>query len=142
SVDGLRQGGSHQRDKASRAQASDEERQGAPNRKAAREGLMPVVFHIPGYLRQFTEGQKRVPIDVPRRVVRDALDCLSRKYPGVRDRILTESGDLRRHVNIFVATESIRYTGALDTPIGEGEEVSIGPAVGGGSAPQCRTISV
>ena len=103
---------------------------------------MPVVFHIPGYLRQFTEGQKRVPVDVPRRVVRDALDCLSRKYPGVRDRVLTESGELRPHINIFVATESIRYTGGLDTQIGEGEEVTIVPAVSGGSAHQFRTISV
>ena len=100
---------------------------------------MPVVFHIPGYLRQFTEGQKRVPVDVPRRVVRDALDCLSRKYPGVRDRVLTERGELRPHVNIFVATESIRYTGGLDTPIGEGEEVTIVPAVSGGSAHQKLT---
>ena len=103
---------------------------------------MPVIFHIPGYLQQFTEGQKHVPVDVPRRVVRDALDCLSRKYPGVRDRVLTESGELRPHVNIFVATESIRYTGGLDTPIGEGEEITIVPAVSGGSAHQFRTISV
>jgi molybdopterin converting factor small subunit len=45
-------------------------------------------------------------------------------------------------VNIFVGTESVRYTGGLDTPIGDGEEVSIVPAVSGGSGHQLRTISV
>lgn len=94
---------------------------------------MPVVFHIPGYLRQFTEGQKRVAIDVSRRVVRDAFEDLCRKYPGIKDRVLTETGEVRPHVNIFVAAESIRYTGGLDTPIAEREEVFIVPAVSGGS---------
>jgi sulfur-carrier protein len=103
---------------------------------------MAVVFHIPGYLRPFTQGQKRVQIEVSRRVVRDALDGLARKYPGVGDRVLTETGEVRAHVNVFVGTESIRYTGGLDTPIGEREEVTIVPAVSGGSGHQFRTSSV
>jgi molybdopterin synthase sulfur carrier subunit len=103
---------------------------------------MSVVFRIPGYLRAFTEGQKRVAIDTPARLLREALDSLAQKYPGVRDRVLTETGEVRLHVNIFVGTESIRYTGGLDTPVPDGEEISIVPAVSGGSSHQLRTISV
>ncbi len=103
---------------------------------------MAVVFRIPGYLRPFTEGRKTVTIDAPARLVRDALDSLSREYPGVRDRVLTETGEVRPHVNIFVGAESIRYTGGLETPVHDGEEVSIIPAVSGGSGHQLRTISV
>jgi MoaD family protein len=95
---------------------------------------MAVVFLIPGYLRAFTEGQKRVTSESATATVRDALNSLARKYPGVRDRILTETGEVRQHVNIFVGTESIRYTGGLDTPISAEEEISIVPAVSGGSA--------
>jgi MoaD family protein len=103
---------------------------------------MAVVFRIPGYLRPFTEGQKRVLIDAPARSVRDALDSLAGKYPGVRDRVLTETGEVRPHVNIFVGAESIRYTGGLNTAVTDGQEVSIVPAVSGGSSHQLRTISV
>ena len=94
---------------------------------------MAVVFLIPGYLRTFTEGQKRVTSESTATNVRDALDSLARKYPGVRDRILTETGEVRPHVNIFVGIESIRYTGGLDTPISAGDEISIVPAVSGGT---------
>jgi MoaD family protein len=94
---------------------------------------MAVVFLIPGYLRAFTDGQKRVTSESAATTVRDALDSLAGKYPGVRDRILTETGEVRPHVNIFVGTESIRYTGGLDTPISAGDEISIVPAVSGGA---------
>jgi MoaD family protein len=103
---------------------------------------MSVVFRIPVYLRAFTEGQKRVALDAEFRLLRDALDSLAKKYPGVRDRVLTETGEVRPHVNIFVGAESVRYTGGLDTPIRDGEEISIVPAVSGGSGHQLRTISV
>jgi len=103
---------------------------------------MAVVFRIPGYLSPFTEGQKRITIEGPARNVREALESLWRKYPGVRDRVLTELGEVRTHVNIFVGAESIRYTGGLDSPLQGGEEVSIIPAVSGGSAYQLRTSSV
>ncbi|HYR55425.1 MAG TPA: ubiquitin-like small modifier protein 1 [Myxococcaceae bacterium] len=94
---------------------------------------MAVVFLIPGYLRTFTEGQKRVTSESTATNVRDALDSLAGKYPGVRDRVLTETGEVRPHVNIFVGIESIRYTGGLDTPVSAGDEISIVPAVSGGA---------
>lgn len=58
---------------------------------------------------------------------------LGARHPGVRDRVLTEQGEVRPHVNVFVGDESIRYTGGLATPLGEGAEVSIVPAVSGGA---------
>jgi molybdopterin converting factor small subunit len=53
-------------------------------------------------------------------------------HPGVRDRVVNEQGAVRQHVNVFVGDESIRYTGGLDTPLAEGSEISIVPAVSGG----------
>jgi molybdopterin converting factor small subunit len=64
--------------------------------------------------------------------VGDALAAVWDLHPGVRDRVVTETGEVRRHVNIFVGDESIRYTGGLGTPLEDGGEVSIIPAVSGG----------
>jgi molybdopterin converting factor small subunit len=53
-------------------------------------------------------------------------------YPGIRDRVATEQGLVREHINIFVGEENIRYTGGLATPVPSGAEISIVPAVSGG----------
>ena len=53
-------------------------------------------------------------------------------YPGVRDRVVTEQGQVRPHVNLFVGAESIRFTGGLATPLADGAVMSIVPAVSGG----------
>jgi molybdopterin synthase sulfur carrier subunit len=92
---------------------------------------MPITFHIPGPLRAFTNG--RPTVEVPRvATVRDALEALCVLYPGVRDRVLTEQGEVREHVNVFVGNEHIRYTGGLGTAMAEGAEISIVAAVSGG----------
>jgi len=91
-----------------------------------------VVVHIPGYLRQFTDGRDRVPLDATPATVGDALAALWDAHPGVRDRIVTETGQVRPHVNVFVGDESIRYTGGLATPVADRDEISIIPAVSGG----------
>ena len=93
---------------------------------------MAVVFHIPGYLRTFTGGQSRVDLDGSPATVEAALQALSQVHPGVRDRVLTEQGKVRPHVNVFVGNESIRWTGGLATAVPEGAEISIVPAVSGG----------
>jgi len=64
--------------------------------------------------------------------LREALHQLFAAHPGLRDRVLTESGETRQHVNIFLANENIRYTGGLATPLPPGAEVSIVPAISGG----------
>ena len=94
---------------------------------------MRVVFHIPGPLREFTENRNSVRVEVKAGAdLRAALQVLFAACPGVRDRVLTESGEVRRHVNIFVANEDVRYTGGLATAIKDRAEISVVPAISGG----------
>jgi molybdopterin synthase sulfur carrier subunit len=94
---------------------------------------MPVTFHIPGALREFTAGRSKVEIETSPATLVDALAALWTLYPGVRDRIATEQGQVREHVNIFIGDENVRYTGGLASPVSAGSEISIVPAVSGGS---------
>jgi sulfur-carrier protein len=91
-----------------------------------------VTFNIPGALRNFTGGHAQVKIVGSPKVLRDALQTLWLTYPGIRDRMATEQGQIREHINIFVGNENIRYTGGLASPIGAGCEISIVPAITGG----------
>ena len=93
---------------------------------------MPVMFHIPGALREFTGGQSTVKIDDSPRTLADALSTLWSLYPGVRDRMATEQGEIREHINVFIGDENIRYTGGLASRVVDGAEISILPAVSGG----------
>ena len=93
---------------------------------------MPVTFHIPGALREFTTGRRIVELAISPATVADALFALYALYPGVRDRVVTEQGQVREHINLFVGEENIRYTGGLATPLPPNSEISIVPAVSGG----------
>jgi len=93
---------------------------------------MPITMHIPGPLRQFTGGRAEVALTAPASTVREALDQLGSLYPGIRDRILTEQGALREHINIFVGNEDVRYTGGLRTPLFSPAVITIVPAISGG----------
>jgi molybdopterin converting factor small subunit len=91
-----------------------------------------ITVVLPTYLRPFADGRDRVEVDRTVASVGDALRALRERYPGVHDRIITERGELRPHVNVFVGVESIRFTGGLATAVGEGSELFIVPAVSGG----------
>ena len=93
---------------------------------------MSVTFHIPGALREFTAGQSRVEIQHSPTTLANALSALWIRYPGVQDRIATEQGQVREHINIFIGDENVRYTGGLASPVSTGSEISIVPAVSGG----------
>ena len=93
---------------------------------------MPITFHIPGALREFTAGQSTVEIKASPTTLAEALSALWTLYPGVRDRIATEQGQVREHINIFIGDENSRYTGGLASPLTSGTEISIVPAVSGG----------
>ena len=93
---------------------------------------MAVTFHIPGPLRQYTNGRSAITIDQPASTLADALSALWVLYPGVRDRVVTEQGELREHINIFIGDENVRYTGGLMSAVPAGSEVSIVPAISGG----------
>lgn len=93
---------------------------------------MAVRFLIPGFLRVHTGGHAMVEIASAPETVAEALDILWQRHPGVRDRVLTEQGEVRPHVNVFVGVENIRHTGGLATPTPPGAEITIVPAVSGG----------
>jgi molybdopterin synthase sulfur carrier subunit len=95
---------------------------------------LPVFFHIPGALREFTAGKSRVEIADTPATLADALAALWKVYPGVRDRVATEQGQVREHINIFIGDENVRYTGGLASPVPAGSEISIVPAVSGGTS--------
>jgi sulfur-carrier protein len=91
---------------------------------------MPVTVKIPPQLRAVTGGEAETVVD-DAATVGEVLDGLYQRFDGLRDRI-AEDGDLRRFVNVYVEGEDIRFLDGLDTPVGDGDEVRILPAVAGG----------
>jgi molybdopterin synthase sulfur carrier subunit len=92
-----------------------------------------VLFVISGALRQFAGNRGEVRLAAAAGPLSQALAQLWTACPAVRDRVLTERGHVRQHVNIFVDGEDIRYTGGLETTVRDGAEVFLVPAVSGGS---------
>ena len=92
---------------------------------------MAVTVRIPTQLRTLTGGASEV--SVAGATVAEVLKALDAEHPGFGERIFDESGALRRFVNIFVADEDIRFLQNLETPLTDGQVVSIVPAVAGGA---------
>ena len=90
---------------------------------------MSVTVKIPTQLRAATGGEQEVEVEGT--TVGEALDAVFDQHSDLRERI-TEEGDLRRFVNVYVSGEDIRFQDGLETPVGEGDEVTILPAVAGG----------
>jgi sulfur-carrier protein len=93
---------------------------------------MSYLFVIPGPLRDLAGGRSEVRLDGPAGSVGEALNLLGRDYPKVRDRIVTELGEVRPHINIFIDGDSFRDVGGLSAPVRNGAEILILPAVSGG----------
>jgi molybdopterin converting factor small subunit len=91
---------------------------------------MSVSVRIPTTLRTLTAGQSEVQVDGAS--VGEVLTALESAHPGFKERLLDESGGLRRFVNVFVSDDDVRFLQGLDTPVPDGETVSIIPAVAGG----------
>lgn len=91
-----------------------------------------MTFHIPAPLREFTDGQSQVEIEDSPATLADALSTLWKLYPGLRDRISTEQGQIREHINIFIGEENIQFTGGLTSCVSAGCDISIVPAISGG----------
>ena len=87
-------------------------------------------FRIPGPLRRLSEGQ--VTVDVEASDLVGAIAALDAQYPGFRDRLLDEKGELRQFVNIYLNDEDVRLGSGLGARVGEKDEISIVPAVAGG----------
>jgi sulfur-carrier protein len=93
---------------------------------------VPVQVKIPTILRASTGGQ--AVVDGQGTTLREVLKDLESRYPGVTRNVVTEQGELHRFVNVYVNDEDVRYQGSLETEVGEGDVVSILPAVAGGTA--------
>jgi len=90
---------------------------------------MAVRVQIPTPMRQHTEG--KTTVEVQGGTVQAVLDDLSARYPGLTARLF-DNGQVRRFINLFLNNEDIRYLDNLATPVKDGDELAIIPAVAGG----------
>ncbi len=93
---------------------------------------MSVEVRVPTILRKHTGGAKAV--EAKGSTLREVVDQLDADHPGLKAAILTDSGEIHRFINIYLNDEDVRFSGALETPVSDGDVVSILPAVAGGSA--------
>ncbi len=91
---------------------------------------MSVKVRIPTPLQKLT--QEKPEVDINGRNIRDVIDQLDKSYPGIKQRICDENGNIRRFVNIFLNEEDIRFLKKEETAVKDGDEVSIVPAIAGG----------
>ncbi len=91
---------------------------------------MAIEVRIPTILRSFTGGSKSV--EGAGGSLADLLTDLDARHPGLRGRLITTDGTLHKFVNVYVNDEDVRFTGALDTKLSDGDSVTILPAVAGG----------
>jgi len=90
------------------------------------------TFQIAGYLTEFAGGRAEIKLEGAPENVGEALSQLWRQHAGLRDRVLTEQGEVRPHVNVFVNSQVVRRDQALQIPISGDTEICIMPAVSGG----------
>ena len=91
---------------------------------------MSATVRIPTILRSYTGGQGEVSAEGS--TLAEVLDSLESAHPGIRTRVLDDSGALRRFVNIYVGDDDVRFIGGLEATVADGARVSIIPAVAGG----------
>jgi molybdopterin synthase sulfur carrier subunit len=87
-------------------------------------------FRIPGPLRRLSDGQMTVKVEGAD--LGSAIDALDSRYPGFKDRLLDDKGQLRQFVNVYLNDEDVRLGAGLDAKVSEKDEISIVPAVAGG----------
>ena len=93
---------------------------------------MAVEVRIPTILRKHTGGARAV--ETKGSTVREVIEHLESDHPGLRAAILADGGEIHRFINIYLNDEDVRFSGALETPVSDGDVVSILPAVAGGAA--------
>jgi molybdopterin synthase sulfur carrier subunit len=91
---------------------------------------MAVKVRIPTPLLSLTGGKKEVTAEGA--TLKELVEDLERRYPGLKERLCDEDGNLRRFINFFVNDEDIRFLQGEETPLKEGDVVSIVPAIAGG----------
>lgn len=91
---------------------------------------MSVTVRIPGPLRRLTDGLDKVEVEGS--VLGDCIRELDERFPGIKERLLDESGEMRYFVNVYLNGEDVRFLQGLETSTNSGDELSIVPAVAGG----------
>jgi molybdopterin converting factor small subunit len=91
---------------------------------------MAVIVKLPVQLRTSARGDREAQVEGA--TVGEALESLFASYPELRERISDEDGSLRRFVNVYLSGEDIRFLEGTKTPVAEGSELTILPAVAGG----------
>jgi molybdopterin synthase sulfur carrier subunit len=91
---------------------------------------MPQKVRIPTPLRKLTHNAELVEINAA--TVGEAIAELQSRYPGIQERLVDDRGEVRRFVNIYVNEEDIRFLKNKETPLKDGDEISIIPAIAGG----------
>jgi molybdopterin converting factor small subunit len=93
---------------------------------------MSVTVRIPTILRAYVQDQSKVEITPEVETLKGVLDALEKMAPGILQRVVSDSGELRRFVNLYVNDDDVRTLDGLNTPTPAGCSVSIVPAVAGG----------
>jgi molybdopterin synthase sulfur carrier subunit len=91
---------------------------------------MSIMVRIPTPLRRITNGQDKVAVDGSS--VGEIIGDLDSQFPGLKERLCDEQGEIRNFVNIYVNGEDVRFLDGINSPTAEGDEISIVPAVAGG----------
>ena len=91
---------------------------------------MAATVRIPTPLRKLTNNDELVEVNAA--TIRDAINELQSRYPGIKERLLDETGAVRRFVNVYVNEEDIRFLQNQQTKLKDGDEISIIPAIAGG----------
>jgi len=91
---------------------------------------MPVLVRIPTPLRRVTNGAGEV--HAKGSDIAELIEDLERQFPGLRERLVEDSGELRRFINVYVNQEDVRFLQGRESLLKDGDEVSIVPAIAGG----------
>jgi molybdopterin synthase sulfur carrier subunit len=92
---------------------------------------MAIEVRVPTVLREHTAGEKKVTGEGA--TLRELIADLESRHPGLAPRLVDDEGQIHRFINVYVNDEDVRYLGGIETPLDDGDQVSILPAVAGGA---------
>jgi sulfur-carrier protein len=100
---------------------------------------MSVKVRIPTPLQKLTKNESEVACEAA--TVNDVISSLEGQYPGIKERLCDQNGSLRRFINVYVNEEDIRFLDGVSTKLKDGDELSIIPAIAGGSRLSCPYVA-
>ncbi|HDZ49646.1 hypothetical protein LCGC14_1470730 [marine sediment metagenome] len=91
---------------------------------------MQATVRVPTPLQKLTKNQAKVKVSSAN--IRELIEDLEKRFPGIKERICDQTGKIRRFINIYVNEEDVRFLQQEETPLKDGDEISIIPAIAGG----------